>query len=252
MLDSDNDLRNQIGAIVKKFFYTTFLVLLLSSAAIAQPIVNIGELKIGMTEQEFLEISEIKSRNIQDAGHKRYNSNENTIWKKTRDSVVPESYARFPEHWKIYTPEYIKYNFNMQTGIKDIMGKDSYDTDVEFYKNELVSIRLSVGGSFSKFEEVLKEKYGNPITKNNMTKETCQNGYGAKTEHNTGSISSIWGETSEVVARLSIFNSSCGKYPGSSYSIGSKKSLTVFQLEMKAKQESKNIETKEKASTSKL
>jgi hypothetical protein len=237
---------------VKKFISTTFLALLLASAAIAQPIVGIGEIRIGMSEQEFLQTAEIKSKNLQDASLRKHSTSGSDLWKKTRDSVVPESYARFPEHWKIYTPEYSEYTFKMSTGIKDFMDRDSYDTTVQVYKNEVIYISIQISSSATKFIDILNAKYEKSVVKDNMTKETCQNGYGAKTEHNTGYIANTWGQSNKISAMVMLSSSNCGKYAGASYSISDEKRMQVSEIERKAKQEAKSNETKEKAASSKL
>jgi hypothetical protein len=237
---------------VKKFISTTFLALLLASAAIAQPIVGIGEIRIGMSEQEFLQAAEIKSKNLQDASLRKHSTSGSDLWKKTQDSVVPESYARFPEHWKIYTPEYSEYTFKMSTGIKDFMDRDSYDTTVQVYKNEVIYISIQISASATKFIDILNAKYGKSVVKDNMTKETCQNGYGAKTEHNTGYIANTWGQSNKISAMVMLSSSNCGKYAGASYSISDEKRSQVSEIERKAKQEAKSNETKEKAASSKL
>ena len=237
---------------MKKFISTTFLALLLASAAIAQPIVGIGEIRIGMSEQEFLQTAEIKSKNLQDASLRKHSTSGSDLWKKTRDSVVPESYARFPEHWKIYTPEYSEYTFKMSTGIKDFMDRDSYDTTVQVYKNEVIYISIQISSSATKFIDILNAKYEKSVVKDNMTKETCQNGYGAKTEHNTGYIANTWGQSNKISAMVMLSSSNCGKYAGASYSISDEKRMQVSEIERKAKQEAKSNETKEKAASSKL
>jgi len=252
MYDASNDLTNQVGATVKKFISTIFLALLLASAAIAQPIVGIGELKIGMSEAEFLQAAEIKSKNLQDASSRKYSTSESDLWKKTSDSIVPKDYERYPEMWKIFTPEYSEYTFKMSTGIKDFMDRDSYDTTVKVYKNEVIAISIQISASATKFIDVLTAKYGKSVSKDNMTKETCQNGYGAKTEHNTGYIANTWGQSNKISAMVMLSSSNCGKYAGASYSISSEKSSQVSEIERKAKQEAKINEAKEKASSSKL
>ena len=252
MYDVSNNLSNQLGAIVKKFISTTFLALLLASAAIAQPIVGIGEIRIGMSEEEFLQAAEIKSKNLQDASLRKYSTSESDLWKKTSDSIVPKDYERYPEMWKIYTPEYNEYTFKMSTGIKDYMDRDSYDTTVKVYKKEVISISILISASSIKFIDILNVKYGNSIVKDNMTKETCQNGYGAKTEHNTGYIANTWGQNNKISATVMLSSSNCGKYAGASYSISSEKNSQVSEIERKAKQAAKSNEAKEKASSSKL
>lgn len=238
-------MKNSAAAIVILIFF--------SSSAISQPIVSIGELRIGMPEDEFLNLQDIKSKNTQDASSKKFNSSDRDVWKKNHESAVPDSYARMPQYWKIYTPEYVVYEFKFSTGIKDISGKDSYDATVDFYKKELISVRINISKSFSQFKDILTEKYGSPTVKDNMTKEICQNGYGAKSEHNTGYMTWSWEGKGPIEASLMLSNSDCGKYPVASYFIrNSNIKLLVSELERKARQAAMSEDTKAKAASSKL
>jgi hypothetical protein len=239
---------------MKHLFASTILTLLLTNTALAQQIVGIGDLKIGMSEQEFLELPEIKVQTIQDAGKKNLPFNS-SVWKKTSSSIPPERFAINPQLsklWKIYSTEYITYDFTMSTGIKDEFGKDEYPTLVEFYKNEMISIRLILETTFNQFDEVLKAKYGKPTIKNNLKKETCQNGYGARTEHDNGNIMSVW-EGQPIEAYLMIRTTGCGKYITKHYRIeNSKKKSALDDLESKGKDGISSQDIKSKASSSKL
>ena len=237
---------------MKHLLKLIFLTFYISNAANAQPIVSLGELKIGMTEIEFLELPEVKSKTIQDIGNKKNDLNDNVVWKKTADSTIPDSFSRRPELWKIHTPEYIKYEFKMSTGVKDGMNKDLYKTTLEFYKNKLVLIDLDISGSFHTFVEILTKKYGKPVVVGKMKKEICQNGYGVKSEHDTGYTTSNWGLERDISGRLMLLNSECGKYPGAFYQITNKQGEAVKELERVAAQEAFNKANSEKSSSSKL
>lgn len=222
------------------------LMVIFASSVMAQPIVSIGNFKIGMTEEEFKEVPDIKSKKIQDFNNYGYKSTDSDVWRKTNES-------RNSTYSRIYLPELIEYSFKMATGVKDYRGKDLYDATAKFYKNELISINLNISISSSQFREILTEKYGKPFTENNMKKEICQNGYGAKTEHNDGSLSWIWKETGPIQASVSITSFSCGKYSGAFYNIANSSiNNIVSSLEREAEKNDKIEEMKKKASSSTL
>ena len=254
MYDIDIDFKIRIGTSMKKLFVSTILTFLLTNTALAQAIVGIGDYKIGMSEQQFLELPEIKVKTIKDASNKDWPYNS-FIWKKTSSSIPPERFAINPQlakMWKIYSTEYTTYDFMMSTGIKDELGKDEYETLIDFYKNEMISIRLILKKSYNQFDEVLLEKYGKPKTRNNLKRETCQNAYGARTEHDSGNIMSVW-EGQPVEAFLMITTRGCGKYITNTYTIeNSQKKSALVELESKARDGSSNQDIKSKASSTKL
>ncbi len=220
--------------------------MLFSVMAQAQEIQGIGDIRVGMSEAEFLELPDIKSKNIQDAANKGHRSDRD-MRKITSESQISVWYSR------IFTPEYVKYEFKMATGIKDYSGKDVYDATVEFYKGELIKIMLNTSASVSNFKDILTEKYGKPTVIDTMKKEICQNSYGAKTEHNTGSIIWGWGDNGQIEASMTISSFGCGKFSASFYTIShSKKSSLVIDLERKSRQDAEKEQLKEKAGSSKL
>lgn len=232
---------------VKKIITAVVMTAVYIGYAGAQPIVAIGDLKIGMTEEEFLELPDIKSKSIQDYSNKKWNSSDLDVWKKTNESRNSTYSSR------IYLPENVEYEFKMATGVKDFRGKDAYDVKTIFYKGELIRIQLNLAASFMDFRNILTEKYGKPTVDDNMKKVTCQNGYGAKSEHNDGYMSWDWGGKGEIKANLFMSSSSCGKYVGSMYFItNTKKHNFVSSAERKAEEEERNEATKAKASSSKL
>jgi hypothetical protein len=206
-----------------------------------------------MSTEEFLDAQEIKGKSVRDVSTKTREDRlagyrgkpGNTVWKQDSESKV-ESYL------KMYTPEYVVYEFNLSTGVKDHAGIDSYDATAWFYKNELINISLNLS-TISPFRDILTQKYGNPRTRDNMKKEICQNAYGAKFEHDSGDISWIWGGVGPVIGSLTFSVGECGKKVSSKYKIlNSGKIITVIELESKARQDAVNEEKKSKASSSKL
>jgi hypothetical protein len=233
-------------SIVKKLLVVITSAIVFASSVTAQPIVSIGNFKIGMTEEEFRELPDIKSKTIQDYSNYSYRSTDSDVWRNTN-----ESRNSTYRHSRIYSPGYIEYTFKMATGVKDFRGKDSYGATAKFYDNQLIEIRLDLSASASQFTDILTEKYGKPTVVDGMKKEICQNGYGAKTEHNTGSLFWVWKGKGPVEAEVSITMFSCGKYSGAGYSVSDAKKISfVRKLERDAEKNAKNEEVKSKASSS--
>jgi hypothetical protein len=231
---------------VKKLVAIALSLVAYMSHTVAQPIVSIGDLKIGMTEEEFLVLPIIKSKNIQDYSKKNFNASEYDVWKKTSESRNSTYRSR------VYLPDNVEYEFKMATGVKDLLGKDAYDVTAKFYKGELIRIQMNLSLSLPDFKNILTEKYGNPTLDDNMKKVTCQNTYGAKSEHYDGYRSWDWGGESEVKASLFMSSISCGKF-GSMYFIGNTKKYNfVLSAEKKAEEDERNEVIKAKASSSKL
>lgn len=235
-------------SIVKKFLAFISSSIVFASSVVAQPIVSIGNFKIGMTEEEFRELPDIKSKSIKDFSSFSFRSTDSDVWRNTNESRN-SSYS----HLRIYSPGIVEYTFKMATGVKDFMGRDSYGVKAKFYDNQLIEINLDIGASTSQFRDILTEKYGMPTAVDGMKKETCQNGYGAKTEHNTGSLLWNWKGKGPVEAVVSITSFSCGKYSGSAYNVSDADKISfVRKLERDAEKNAKNEEVKTKASSSAL
>jgi len=212
----------------------------------AQPVVGVGDIKVGMTEMDFLQVSDIKSKSIQDFSGKKGDF-FSIVWKRNSDS----GNSAFGD--KIYSKEYIKYYFKLETGVINHRGSDIYDVVANFYKGELISIDINVGVSANDFVTILSEKYGKPNFIDETKKSVCQNSYGAKTEHNDGSRYWNWGGGNHIVASIGMFAGDCGKNFASTYSIKNiEKSNLIFNIEKNLAEDFKKSETKAKASSSRL
>jgi hypothetical protein len=229
------------------------------SVVVAQPIVGIGDLKIGMSEQKFLDLPYIKGKKIQDAGRRSsLDLIDGDIWRQTSDSDVPEYLVRLlgPElsiRNKIYSPHHSKYEFKLRTGVKNKSGTDEYDAVTEFYKKELIDISLTIGSSSSAFIDILTTKYGEPYQVNKMTKESCQNESSVSTEHDTGVVAFKWGENAPIEASVVNVRMNCGKNLGSYYSVHNRAAVTlVTTLLAKGASEAITKFKQSKAAASKL
>lgn len=227
------------------------------SIVFAQNIEGIGDFKIGMNINEFLENHIIKGKNIREKVRTIESPNIGEVLKITSNTKFDEyiipgrikdaSIARN----KIYSSDIEKYEFLTSLGIKDIYGKDEYNISIIFFKRRLIYI--GTGNGNKEFEKILTEKYGKPIIDDKSKMEICQNGYGAKTEHLNGSVNHYWGRGNLIEARYYFGNFSCGKYPYSGYevySLADKTQVDAIQTEGRKIFESED--TKRKAEGTKL
>lgn len=236
--------------------YCVGFLLFTVSAVFAQNIEGIGDFKIGMSSNEFLEIPVIKDKNIRDKS-KSYESpksgevlriNANTRFDEYMSGGIKDSGANLS---RIHSSDIEKYEFIMALGISDIINKDEYKLSATFYEGVLVSIR--VGNGNSEFKKILIQKYGNPIIEDKSKIETCQNGFGAKTDHINGSINSYWGRGEAVEANFTTGNFSCGKYPYSSYEVyNPTKKSKVDAIQLEGFKRLRQEELKNKAGASKI
>lgn len=232
---------------MKKFLSGLIFAILSLGIVQAQEISGVGDFKIGMTEADFLESADIKSKIQQDAAKKSLRYSNIELWKKTNESGVESSK-------KIHIPEYVEYEFMMPIGIKNDFGKDSYETTASFYRGNLFSIKVSLSNaSFLTFQEALTEKYGKSIHSDKMKKVICQNAFGAKTEHSDGIMTWRWGDKTKVGAILIVALAGCAKGSNVSYSVADTSlDTTVMELNQKAKLSVEKEETKSKASSIRL
>jgi hypothetical protein len=177
-----------------------FILFFVSALANAQPITSIADLKIGMTEAQFFEISDVKSKEVRDKTDQppsdwlSQHSGKDTgiVWKQTSKSTVDRYEA-------IHSPGIADYSFVMPLGVRSSQG-ESYNVVARFLENILIRVYVYKGGR--EFEEILERKYGRPGKEDKTKIEVCQNGYGAKTEHRYGALSSVWGQGSPIVAKM--------------------------------------------------
>jgi hypothetical protein len=236
---------------MKNILVVIIAAILTSGTVVAQPIVGIGDLKIGMAEAEFLELPEIKTKSIADAAEMPWDFHENFVFKTTRDS----SFADSRKNMRVFAPGYIQYTFKMAAGIKDRQGADLYVTTLDFYKGELIQITLNtLASSFPDFLEILTGKYGKPIETDARTKEVCQNGYGARVERKNGNIVYGWRGRGPIEAEMvhSFFGCEFNAY---TYTVrNSKKRALLDSLDARAKvvAEVERLKSKANASPSRL
>ena len=222
---------------------TFILITCATATSFAQEIKGIGDFKIGMSLEEFLDLPLIKGKNMQDKANRKYTTEESDLWKTAVDSQV-EKYQR------IYSVDVVKFEFRAPMGIPNFMGKDSYVITTKFFKNKLAQVNVSEAGM--EFKEILTTRYGKPINEDKIKFVTCQNGYGAKSSHLDGSKAIIWGKGKKITATLHSFYYDCGK-GGTSYWV--EEGAIVKALDRVDENGRKALEAEEsktKASASKL
>ena len=222
----------------------TFILITFGTTTLfAQEVNGVGDFKIGMSLEDFLELPLIKDKNVQDKASRKYSTNESDAWKTTAESQVNE-------YERVYSGEVVKFDFITPLGIPNIIGEDSHKVTTTFYKGKLAKVYIPQVGS--EFETVLPAKYGRPIRVDKTKSVTCQNGYGAKSSHLDGAESTIWGNGKKVTATLKFSFYGCGN-GGRSYLVEDGAIAKVIdRIEASGRKASEAEEAKLKASASKL
>ena len=219
-----------------------FFLLLLTSIAQSEEIKGIGEFNIGMTIDEFLDLPSIKIKNLSDKTEKMTFVKGGELWRITAGVSVSE-------YEKIYSPDKVLFELEIPIDIPT-EGK-LYSAKIVFYKGLLASINIE-NPSFD-FKDILTEKYGKPIFKDASRWVVCQNGYGAKSRHAEGSITSTWGKGSKIIARFGTYSSSCGESTLVYYKVENPLAVKIMEkVEEKMEKTAESINLKNKASGSKL
>jgi hypothetical protein len=221
-----------------------------SNMAAAQPIVGLGELKIGMSEEEFLDVPDIKRRRIIPGESTGALPWEIFLFRKTSDSM-PAKYRQDLENWKIFSPDHTQYELSMAVGVKDKSGRDLYKTWMSFYKTKLVKILVDIKSESKTFIEIIETKYGAPVVTDRLKKEVCEDDNGKKTEYYGGSMDFDWGQKAPITASV-FFSSFCGSVVGR-YEISDRVGdLELFKIELDLKKYFIESNKKSKAEASKL
>jgi hypothetical protein len=117
---------------MKNKFSFYFIGIIFSGFVSAQPITGIGELKIGMSEVDFLALPDMKSRKILDAAEQSYKNSDDIIYRTTIASKVGD---------KVYLPDVAMYKLKLPIGVPETLSKkDFYDVRVVIYQNKIVDI----------------------------------------------------------------------------------------------------------------
>jgi len=174
------------------------------TASYSQTIKGIGDLVIGMSVEEFLELPEIKIKNIKDF----QNASEINNWMDLRKTTIDSSVSDID--YRVYSADVVKFDFLYQVGIFDRQGDDKYKLTATFYKTKLA--RLYISDFKAEFEDILTKKYGKPIKLDKLTSISCQNAYGAVSTQIKGSETLIWGKDKKIVATLRSNYPTCNYY----------------------------------------
>lgn len=166
-----------------------------TATSFAQAINGIGDFKVGMQLEEFLDLPFIKEKNMHEkaASKSVYSPGVSGLWKTTIDSPVAKQSLN-PQGDRVYSADVVKFEFIAPMGVPKTDG-DAYPTTIKFYKGKLASVAVFNAGS--EFEKILTTKYGQPVKEDKTKRVTCQNGLGATSSELEGADLSIWGERTE-------------------------------------------------------
>jgi hypothetical protein len=239
-----------------KWIITLPITLTLCGAAIAQPIIGIGELNIGMTMIDFLELPEIKSMGIHDISERtsldisstNVRASKGKVWKNTQKSEINYGVK------KIYSSDITEFEFLMSTGVvsSSTFKTDWYPFVIRFFNNELIRISITqIEPDSQKFIQLLTDKYGGP-TKDEKTNPTLcwSKFFQEELTYLNGSIVYNWG--SKAVKAQIRTNQYCAKKSTEYYIIDEIKDSLVNKIEQKIEREINEAESKKKASSSRL
>lgn len=180
-----------------------FLAIIFCSAVTAHGQDGLGEFKIGMSIEQFFELPIVKNKKFSEKTSADYSLKEFNLWMTTSDTEVLSNFQ------KVFSKEVVKFELNAEIGIKKrTTGRDSYKTTIYFYKDKLAIV--NVDDVEWEIESILKEKYGNPVVINDAKVVICQNGYGARTQHLRGTITSKWGKSNKNIAEHKRMYFNCG------------------------------------------
>ena len=211
----------------------------------ADEITGVGELKINMSVQDFLNLPEIKDKDLRDTSVYAKVPGDFYMWKKTAED------SNIDGHSRIFSKDIVKYEFMMSIGVPNILGKDRYKTTAVFYKENLVEIVIS--DKLLDIKEILTQKYGKPVVQNWLKRITCQNGFGAVTNQLNGDIFYEWGKGKKITATLMNSISDCGKDMIGIYTVeNSAVSKMIYESEAKSRKAFEAESRSNKASASKL
>lgn len=215
----------------------------------ADDISGIGDLKIGMSQNEFLALYIIEGKIPSEKKYKVttykniLDNEESNLWVITSDSNVRDED-------RVFSPDVVKYEFRYPIHL-DEHQRVAYKTKAIFYKDKLVEISLS-NMNYLTFKKLLTEKYGLGVTENKSRAVICQNDYGSRLEMFEGTIKTVWGRGKKVGSVLQQTMTNC-KLGQSSYTVLDLQMAKVMNgVENSKMQQMVNEKNKERISNSGL
>lgn len=179
-----------------------------SSISFAQDITGVGDFKIGMSLEEFLDLPLIKNKNKKDkSGMRNAFIDENELLQTTADSKVVSLD-------RVYSSDVIKFEFKAPMGVPSGPSGDSYPVSTRFYKGKLAQIAVLNAATFL---QILKDKYGKPVVVDKVKEVTCQNQFGAMSKKLDGVSRNIWGRGKKITAEIVFTFADCGKVSTTEY-----------------------------------
>lgn len=252
-----------------KVIITFSVILSFSSIATSAQVEGIGDFIIGMSSDDFLNLPSIRDRQIVDGGTGELDARMKCIRSqplgklsdctKNLTPVADRSAAikkitvdsEFSGGRKqVYSKDVVDYSLRENLGIvSDKTAEQNYDIRLRFYKDKLVSMRV---GYATYFEDILRQKYGNPTIEDKTKSVICQNKMGAKVNRMDGYRALIWDGPRDVEAVLMEVFMDCGSL-GTSYTVKDKKmEALVKEIENREKALYESNRVKEISESSKL
>lgn len=233
---------------MKPIFYS-FLLAFTVNVYAADDISGIGDLKVGMSQNDFLALPIIEHKIPSEKKYKItiykniLDNEEGNLWVITSDSNVRDED-------RVFSPDVVKYEFRYPIQL-DEQQRVAYKTKAIFYKDQLIEISLS-NMNYLTFKKLLTEKYGSGITENKSRTVICQNDYGSRVEMFEGTIKTVWGRGKKIGSVLQQTMTNCKLGP-SSYTVSDLQSAKVMNVVEKSKmQQLLNEKKKERISNSGL
>lgn len=239
---------------------------LFSAASFGQPapaITGVGEFKIGMSLDEFIQLPSISSKKTEDRALGKLHVGADEVWITTTDSkwdmfkpFEPQSSASdrltaaLVERQRVYSSEITILNVMIPVGVPKIGGVDSYEATMHFYKGKLASIKIR--DASNEFKQIVESKYGKPSSYESAKRIVCQNGNGVKSEQFDGHSSTKWGKGT-IKGEFLIGFMDCGSSMYSYYEVYNEPVMKIVEkIQDSGLANSESNKSKSKASASKL
>ena len=190
--------------------------LLFSGISAGQVVTGIGDFRVDMTEEAFLELPLIKEKKLREKKEFFEEPTERELLRTSSGTKLNSDAGSMPDSVLssmnslegVFSPDILRYEFMSPLGVPSIGAKDSYQIKVVFYKNKLGIISVKASPNF---KEILTEKYGKPTVSGKINMVICQNKFGAKSEELDGTEKLHWAAKNRIGATLTRAFSNCGR-----------------------------------------
>lgn len=215
----------------------------------AEDISGIGDLKIGMSESDFLSLQVIAQKTPSEKIYKTTNY-KNILDNEEGDLWVITSESDVKDEDKVFSTDIVKYEFRYPIRLNENQTVN-YKAKAIFYKKRLVEVSLS-NMNYLTFKKLLTEKYGPGVEENKTKTVICQNDYGSRLEMFEGTIKTVWGRGKKITSDLQQTMNNCKLGPSSYAVIDKQATMNIKQSESEKMKKLLNERKKERISNSGL